>query len=56
MQEKVAAVLFLHGFGLILEVDEAALEFIPHGEVVHVVEPNKGVESKYENLKIYQRW
>ena len=56
MQEKVAAVLFLHGFGLILEVDKAALKFIPDGEVVHVVEANEGVESKYENLKIYQRW
>ena len=56
MQEKIATILLFNGFCLILKVYEAAFDLVPHGEVVHVVEGDEGVESENENLKIYQRW
>ena len=55
MKEEVAAVLFLYGFCLVLEVDEAALDLIPDREVVYVVESDKGVKGHNKYLEVYQR-
>ena len=46
--------MFFNGFSLVLEVDEVALELVPHGEVIDVVEAHEGVEGKDENLEVYE--
>ena len=49
-EKKVCAIGLLSSLGLILKEGELALDAVPDGHLINVVEDDKGVESKDEPL------
>ena len=55
-QEEVSAVGFLGSLGLVLEEGELALDAVPEGHLVDIVQHDDRVKDKHEVLHAVDRW